>query len=73
MADEVIFGKGMPTALEPFMAPIEQMAEKTKYRAQLIARDQKLGSGVSAAFPTGFTIGFLVALAMMLVPFALLM
>jgi len=71
--NEVVYGKGLPTVLEPFMGPIDQIADKIKYRSQLIARDQKLSSGVNASTPVGLAIGFLVAMLMMLVPMVLSM
>jgi tetrahydromethanopterin S-methyltransferase F subunit len=42
------------------------------YRAQLVARNQKLTSAVGATKVWGFLIGALFALAMVLVPLALL-
>lgn len=70
MADEkgIIFGRGMPTVLEPFMGPIDEITESIRYRAQLVARDQKLGSGVSASAPLGFAVGLLFALLMVFLP-----
>lgn len=68
---EVAFGRGMPTVIMPFMGPFDQVFESTRYRAQLVARDQKLGSGVNAAMPVGFAIGFIFALLMVLVPIML--
>jgi tetrahydromethanopterin S-methyltransferase subunit F len=65
---EIVYGRGLPTVIMPFMGPFDDMFESVKYRAQLVARDQKLGSGVNAAMPVGFTIGFLFALLMVLVP-----
>lgn len=65
---EVVYGRGLPTVIMPFMGPFDEMFESVKYRSQLVARDQKLGSGVNAAMPVGFTIGFLFALLMVLVP-----
>jgi tetrahydromethanopterin S-methyltransferase F subunit len=42
------------------------------YRAQLVARNQKLSSAVGATKVWGFLIGALFALAMVLIPLALL-
>ena len=42
------------------------------YRAQLVARNQKLSSAVGATKVLGFAIGALFALCMVLIPLALL-
>ncbi|MHC1595106.1 MAG: tetrahydromethanopterin S-methyltransferase subunit F [Methanotrichaceae archaeon] len=48
------------------------MAESVTYRAQLIAREQKLSSSICAAMPVGLVVGFLFALLMVLVPVLLM-
>lgn len=66
MAEEE-YGKGVPMVIEPKMGAIDRVVEDIRYRAQLIARSQKLDSGVSAAGIVGFTIGFLFALVMVII------
>jgi len=41
-----------------------------RYKGQLLARETKLSSGVLSTVSTGFAIGFVLAVAMMLGPFA---
>ncbi len=65
---EIPYGVGMPTVVMPFMAPFDEIAESVIHRAQLIAREQKLSSGICAAMPVGLVVGFLFALLMVLVP-----
>ena len=65
---DIPYGKGLPTVLMPFMGPFDQITGSIEYKAQLVARDQKLSSGVNAAMPTGAIVGFLFALLMVLVP-----
>ena len=66
MADEE-YGKGVPKVINPNMGPIESAVEDIRYRAQLIARNQKLDSGVSATGMSGFLAGFVFALLMVLI------
>jgi tetrahydromethanopterin S-methyltransferase subunit F len=40
-----------------------------KYKAQLLARETKLSSGVLATVSMGFAIGFVLAILMMIGPF----
>ncbi len=69
MADkEYEYGKGVPTVISPSMATIESMVEDIRYRGQLIARNQKLESGVGATVAIGFSIGFVVVMLTVLVP-----
>ena len=49
------------------MGPIEADVADIKYRAQLIARNQKLDSGVSATGVVGFALGFLAAFLLVIV------
>ncbi len=62
------YGKGLPTVLAPFMGPFDQITDSVLYRAQLVARDQKLSSGVNASMPIGAVVGFLFAILMVLLP-----
>jgi len=53
------------------MTSFDQITEDIKYKAQLLARETKLSSGVLATVSMGFGIGFIIAIVMMLAPFAL--
>jgi tetrahydromethanopterin S-methyltransferase subunit F len=64
MAEELEYGKGVPMVIEPQMGPIDGVVADIRARAQLIARNQKLDSGVSAAGIIGFTAGFVFAILM---------
>ncbi|WMW24201.1 tetrahydromethanopterin S-methyltransferase subunit F [Methanolobus sediminis] len=66
MADEE-YGKGVPMVISPQMGPIETVVEDIRYRAQLIARNQKLDSGVSATGVAGFIAGFIFAIVMVVI------
>lgn len=66
MAEEE-YGKGVPTVINPQMGSIEAVVEDIRYRAQLIARNQKLDSGVSATGVSGFIAGFIFALVMVVI------
>jgi tetrahydromethanopterin S-methyltransferase subunit F len=69
MADkEYEYGKGVPTVLVPSMAAIELLVEDIRFRGQLIARNQKLESGVGATGVIGFSIGFVIVMIAVLVP-----
>lgn len=65
---DIPYGKGLPTVLMPFMGPFDEITESIEYKAQLVARDQKLSSGVNASMPIGAIVGFFFALLMVLVP-----
>ncbi|MCZ7362572.1 MAG: tetrahydromethanopterin S-methyltransferase subunit F [Candidatus Methanoperedens sp.] len=65
---EYEYGKGVPTVITPSAAIIDAMVEDIRYRGQLIARNQKLESGVGATGVIGFTIGFVAVMLMVLVP-----
>ncbi|MHC1631168.1 MAG: tetrahydromethanopterin S-methyltransferase subunit F [Methanotrichaceae archaeon] len=65
---DIPYGRGLPTVVMPFMPPFDEIAESVTYKAQLVARDQKLGSGVDAAMPIGVVIGLLFAILMIFVP-----
>ena len=62
------YGKGVPTVLTPSMAAIEALVEDIRYRGQLIARNQKLESGVGATGVIGFSIGFVIVMIAVIVP-----
>lgn len=65
MAEE--YGKGVPMVLAPQMGAIDTTVESIRYRAQLIARNQKLDSGVMATGIIGFALGFIFSLLMIIV------
>ncbi|MCX9085757.1 MAG: tetrahydromethanopterin S-methyltransferase subunit F [Candidatus Methanoperedens sp.] len=65
---EYEYGKGVPTVVAPSMAVIESLVEDIRFRGQLIARNQKLESGVGATGVTGFIIGFVIVMIAVLVP-----
>jgi len=65
MAEE--YGKGVPMVLNPQMGAIDGTVESIRYRAQLIARNQKLDSGVMSTGVIGFAAGFLFSLLMVVV------
>ena len=50
------------------MVAIENMVENIRYKSQILARTNKLDSGVRAPVLVGFTIGLLLALIMIVVP-----
>ena len=67
MAEEIESGQGVPMVINPQMGAIESVVERIRYRAQLIARNQKLDSGVNATAATGFIVGFAFAVMMVLI------
>ncbi|MDD3041520.1 MAG: tetrahydromethanopterin S-methyltransferase subunit F [Methanosarcinaceae archaeon] len=72
MAEEKKYGQGVPMVLNPQMGQIDADLESIRYRAQLIARNQKLDSGVMSTGFTGVAIGFIFALVMViLLPYML--
>lgn len=68
MEKEYEYGKGVPMVVAPSMAAVESLVEDIRYRGQLIARNQKLESGVGATGVIGFALGFFIVLLMVLVP-----
>jgi tetrahydromethanopterin S-methyltransferase subunit F len=70
MIEEIAYGQGLPSVIEPNMPLIDQILEDVRYKGQLLARETKLSSGVLSTVTIGFAIGFILALAMMLLPFA---
>ncbi len=71
MADEqeVVYGQGLPTVVEPNMDMFNDVVEDIKWKAQLLARETKLSSGVISTVSIGFAIGFILAVLMMIGPF----
>ena len=70
MAEEIAYGQGLPAVIEPNMPMIDAIVEDVRYKGQLLARETKLSSGVLSTVSTGFAIGFVLAIVMMLGPFA---
>lgn len=66
---EVAYGQGYPNVVEPNMGMFDDLVEDIKYKAQLLARETKLSSGVLATVSMGFAIGFILAVLMMIGPF----
>lgn len=69
---EYEYGKGVPMVIAPSMATIESLVEDIRYRGQLIARNQKLESGVGATGTIGFIIGFFLVILTVFIPVKLL-
>ena len=66
--EEYVYGKGVPMVVTPPGAAIfDTLLEDIRYRGQLIARNQKLDSGVSFGFK-GLVIGFVFAVVMIGLP-----
>jgi tetrahydromethanopterin S-methyltransferase subunit F len=65
---EYEYGLGVPTVVSPSMAAIDSLVEDIRYRGQLIARNQKLESGVGATGFIGFIIGFVIVILIVLIP-----
>lgn len=70
MAEEIAYGQGIAAVVEPNMPMIDAIVEDIRYKGQLLARETKLSSGVLATVSVGFAIGFVLAVIMMLGPFA---
>jgi len=66
---EIVYGQGLPTVIDPAMDMFDDVVEDIKYKAQLLARETKLSSGVLATVSIGFAIGFTFAVLMMFGPF----
>jgi tetrahydromethanopterin S-methyltransferase subunit F len=65
---EYVYEKGVPMVVKPPGATVlDRLLEDIRYRGQLIARNQKLDSGVSSGF-NGLVIGFLLAVIMIGLP-----
>ncbi len=67
MAEEQEIGQGVPMVISPQMGPIDSAVESIRYRAQLIARNQKLDSGVATTGVSGLIAGFVFAVLMVIV------
>jgi len=66
--DEYVYDKGVPMVVNPpGAANFDKLLEDIRYRGQLIARNQKLDSGVSFGFK-GLVIGFVFAVIMIGLP-----
>jgi tetrahydromethanopterin S-methyltransferase subunit F len=66
---EAEYGKGVPTATTPHMGAIDSSVESIRYRSQLIARNQRLDSGIMATGILGFGAGFIfVFLVIIIIP-----
>ncbi len=65
---ETEYGKGVPMVVSPSIAVIESLVEDIRYRGQLIARNQKLESGVGATGFIGFIIGLAIAMLLSFIP-----
>jgi tetrahydromethanopterin S-methyltransferase subunit F len=70
MAEEITYDQGIATVAEPNMPMVDAIVEDVRYKGQLLARETKLSSGVLATVSIGFAIGFVLAIVMMLAPFA---
>jgi len=66
---EVVYGQGLPTVVDPSMEMFDDVVEDIKWKAQLLARETKLSSGVLATVSIGFAIGFIFTVLMMIGPF----
>jgi len=66
---EIIFGQGAPMVVDPPMGMFDDVVDDMKWKAQLLARETKLSSGVLSTVTMGFAIGFLLAVIMMIGPF----
>ncbi|HZD42472.1 MAG TPA: tetrahydromethanopterin S-methyltransferase subunit F [Methanomicrobiales archaeon] len=67
MADE----SSAPAAIR--MAAMDEMVENIRYKGQIMARTNKLESGISDSGLAGFAIGLFVALALVVVPVVFLL
>ena len=70
MAEEILYGQGIASVVEPNMPMVDAIVEYVRYKGQLLARETKLSSGVLSTVSVGFAIGFVLAILMMLGPFA---
>ncbi len=68
-AEEIQYGQGMPMVVPVAEGPFDDVLDDLKYKAQLLARETKLSSGVLSTVTQGFAIGFILAILMMLGPF----
>ena len=70
MAEEILYGQGIASVVEPNMPMVDAIVEDVRYKGQLLARETKLSSGVLSTVSVGFAIGVVLAILMMLGPFA---
>ncbi|MCL7415081.1 MAG: tetrahydromethanopterin S-methyltransferase subunit F [ANME-2 cluster archaeon] len=69
--EEYVYGRGVPMVVKPPASGVfDKLVENIRYKGQLIARNQKLDSGVAAGFE-GLVIGFLFAVIMIGLPIVL--
>ena len=66
---ELVYGQGIPKVVDPRAQSFQDVVEDIKYKAQLLARETKLSSGVLATVSMGFAIGFVLAVLLMIGPF----
>ncbi|MEM0215052.1 MAG: tetrahydromethanopterin S-methyltransferase subunit F [Archaeoglobaceae archaeon] len=59
---------GFPKIMKPKALKIDEIINRTDYSAQLIARAQKLESGINMAGITGFVLGLLMAVLLVVIP-----
>ncbi len=69
---EVVYNQGFPDTVLVAEGYFDDLVEDIKYKAQLLARETKLSSGVMATVSTGFAVGFGIAVLMMIGPFFVL-
>ena len=72
MAEEIAYGQGIASVVEPNMPMIDAIVEDIRYKGQLLARETKMSSGVISTVSMGFFTGFIIALLMMIGPFFIL-
>lgn len=66
-AGEYEYGKGVPMVVSPSLPVFDRLVIDIRYKGQLIARNQKLDSGVGAGVK-GYAIGFIFAVIMIGLP-----
>ena len=66
---EIVYNQGFPDTILVAEGLFDDLVEDIKYKAQLLARETKLSSGVLATVSMGFAIGFGFAVLMMIGPF----
>jgi tetrahydromethanopterin S-methyltransferase subunit F len=67
--DKYVYNQGVAMVVNPpAIAIFEKLIEDIKYRGQLIARNQKLDSGVTVSGFKGIVLGFLFAVIMIGLP-----
>jgi len=61
------YGKGVPMVVNPSLPVFDMITKDLRYKGQLIARNQKLDSGVGIAYK-GIILGFIFAVIMIGLP-----